>query len=224
MQLAEEVMDFVPAHWYEIQKAVSDAINKFLWDEKRQFYVDSLHEDGALSTACTQVTNAMAAVYGIADAAKNSRILEHICRKDSELISFGSPYGLYYILELLDQHCCVEEIFRYICQRWGEMVLAGDGTTWETFSEFSKGRFPTRSRCHGFSSYIIKYMVKYLMGIEILAPGLKKIRVSPNPPKGLKYFEGAVPCPDGLIKVKWCMAGDSMALDISCPEKVQLVK
>ena len=77
----------------------------------------------------------------------------------------GSPYGLYYILEMFDRLGEVEELFKLIRQRWGEMVLAGDTTTWETFSEWNGPVWPTRSRCHPFAAFVAKYLIRYLLGI-----------------------------------------------------------
>ena len=65
-----------------------------------------------------------------------------------------------------------DAIFAQIRQRWGDMVNEGDRTTWEHFKEFGHGNWPTRSRCHPFSAYILKYYIKYLLGIEINAPGV----------------------------------------------------
>jgi len=98
-------------------------------------------------------------------------------------------------MELLDQYDEREALFGHIRHRWGDMVRAGDTTTWEQFAEFGHGGFPTRSRCHPYAAYVVKYLVKYLLGIEALAPGFATVRVQPNPPVGVDHCEGAIPTP-----------------------------
>ncbi len=120
--------------------------------------------------------------------------------------------GLFYVLEFLDQHEKSETIFRLIAKKWGPMVEAGDKTLWEHFPEFGNPRFPTRSRCHPFGAYILKYYVKYLLGIEARAPGLSRLRFRPRPPSGMTFCEGTIPTPRGNVRVRWTKRGGKLTL------------
>lgn len=189
--------------WSLARQHLIEAVNHYLWDADRQVYVDSLHADGARSLTSTQTTNAALAVYGIADADRRAMLAHKIAADDPALLPFGSPYGLYYVMELLDSVGDVESIFRHIRHRWGDMVRSGDGTTWEQFAEFGGKENPTRSRCHPFAAYVIKYLVKYLLGIELLDEGYRRFHVRPRPPAFIDCCEGSIPTPHGPIRVRW---------------------
>jgi hypothetical protein len=118
---------------------------------------------------------------------------------------------------MLDRLGEVEEIFKLLRQRWGEMVLAGDTTTWETFSEWNGPVWPTRSRCHPFAAYALKYLVRYLLGIESLAPGYAKFRVDPRPPEGMGRCSGSIPTPRGLIRAGWQRRGGKLEVSVEAP-------
>ena len=163
----------------------------------------------------------MIAIYGIAPRKWCAELARRIAKGNSELLPYGSPYGLYYVLELLDQQGDVETIFALIRQRWGDMVHAGDKTVWESFPEFGHGEWPVRSRCHPFAAYAVKYFVKYLMGIDLRKPGYAIVSVKPKPPKGLSTCQGAVPTPQGLLRVAWQQNGHARNVQVECPPKLK---
>ena len=120
------------------------------------------------------------------------------------------------MLELLDQQGDVETIFALIRQRWGDMVRAGDKTVWETFAEFGYGDWPTRSRCHPFAAYVVKYFVKHLLGVDLQRPGYATVAVQPQPPRGIASCQGAFPTPRGLLRVAWKQQGRRRAVQVEC--------
>jgi len=194
--------------WAEARTALVAAINRELWDDERCAYADSLHADGSRSSVSSQTTNAMMGIYGVADEAQAEALARRILDNDPALLSYGSPYGLYYVLELFDRFEMVDAIFDRVRHRWGDMVLAGDRTTWEVFAEFGgHGGFPTRSRCHPFAAYVIKYFAKYLLGIRPVATGFARCIVKPHPPAGMDFCRGAIPTPHGLIETSWRLQG-----------------
>ncbi len=204
IRLAGLLGDDDAADWHTARTQLIAAINRELWDEARGAYADSLHADGTRSAVASQATNAMMGIYGVADESRARALAGRIEAGDPALLAYGSPYGLYYVLELYDRFVMVEPIFAAIRHRWGAMVLAGDRTTWETFAEYGgHGGFPTRSRCHPFAAYAIKYLVKYLLGVQPQAPGIVRCPIAPNPPAGVTACHGAVPTPHGLIRVGW---------------------
>lgn len=205
--------------WAEARTALIAAINRELWVEARGAYADSLHADGTLSIVSSQTTNAMMGIYGVADEARARALAQRIVDHDPALLAYGSPYGLYYVLELFDRFEMVEPIFAAIRHRWGAMVLAGDRTTWETFAEYGgHGGFPTRSRCSPFAAYVTKYLVKYLLGVQPTARGFARVMIAPNPPAGVNACAGAVPTPRGLLRVGWQMNDGQPDVAVEAPE------
>lgn len=221
--VADEAHGAKAEKWRLVRSNLANAINTQLWDAKREAYFDSLHADGKASAITSQATNAAMVAYGVAPDWLARKLAKRIAAKDPKLLPYGSPYGLYYILEMFDRLGDVDEIFKLIRQRWGEMVLAGDTTTWETFSEWNGPVWPTRSRCHPFAAYALKYFVRYLLGIESLAPGYAKFRVNPKPPEGLNRCSGTIPTPRGLIRVGWERRGDKIEVTVEAPAGLERV-
>jgi alpha-L-rhamnosidase len=193
------------ASWHESRQRLNAAINRELWDAERDAYVDSLHADGSRSSVASQTVNAMMGLYGVATEERASALAARILEKDQALLPYGSPYGLYYILELYDRFAMVEPIFAAIRHRWGDMVRDGDRTVWEHFAEFGHGGFPTRSRCHPFAAYVIKYLVKYLLGVRPPPDGAGEWQMDPNPPAEVTFCRGAVPTPGGVVRREWTL-------------------
>lgn len=222
---AEQLAAFIDqpvASWGLARQRLTRSINRHLWCAERNAYADSRHADGTRSSVSSQATNAMVAIYGIAPKKWRAELARRIAKGDPQLLPYGSPYGMYYVLEMLDQVGDGETIFTLIRQRWGDMVRAGDKTVWESFPEYGYRDWPARSRCHPFATYVVKYFVKYLMGIEMRKPGYAEVVVKPRPPKGLATCEGAVPTPCGMLRVGWHMKGRLRRLQTECPPGVTL--
>ena len=73
------------------------------------------------------------------------------------------------------------------------------------------------SFCHGWSSGPVPFLLRYVLGVEILEPGCKKVRIKPNL-AGLKWVRGSYPTPYGKIDV-FC---DGENLTINAPDKVEV--
>jgi hypothetical protein len=204
--------------WQTARRKLVSAINRVMWDPKRGAYRDSVHEDGLLSEVSSQATNAAMIIYGVADSERAAKLARRIAK--NELLPCGSPFGLYYVTELLDQFGYTDRLFDLIRKHWGEMILAGDGTVWETFDWWDHG-FPSRSRCHPYSVFVIKYLVKYLLGVESLAPGFAVCRVAPRPPKGVTRCQGVVPTPRGRIRVTWTKKKGKMECAVELPKGIR---
>lgn len=200
------------AKWRRTRSSLKKAVEKHLWLDEAGAFADSLHADGTLSPVCSQPSNAALAFFGVGTLSWKKRLADRIEQNEPGLLPYGSPMGLFYVLEFLDQQGKVDAIFRIIAEKWGTMVKAGDKTIWEHFPEFGHPRFPTRSRCHPFGSYILKYYVKYLLGIEARAPGLGNVRVRPRPPAGLTYCDGAIPSSRGDLRVGWTRQADKLVI------------
>jgi alpha-L-rhamnosidase len=204
--------------WRRARSSLKKAIEKHLWLEKNDAFVDSLHADGMLSPVSSQPSNAALAFFGVGTTSWRKRLAARIEENGAGLLPYGSPMGLFYVLEFLDQHGKADAIFRLIAKKWGTMIEAGDKTIWEHFPEFGYPRFPTRSRCHPFGAYILKYYVKYLLGIEARAPGFRKVRFRPRPPSGMTFCEGSVPSSHGDLRVRWTKKGAKIAARSELPQ------
>lgn len=209
--------------WREARDRLVAAIERELWVPQRGAYADSLHADGTLSSVSSQTTNAMMCSHGVATHERAVVLARRIAEKDPALLAYGSPYGLFHILEMYDRLGLVEPLFAEIRHRFGDMALAGDGTLWEHFAEFGHCGFPTRSRCHPFAAYVLKYLVSYLGGIRPASPGVYSCRIEPRPPQGVTFCYCSMPTPHGLIRAGWTMSGDRRVVTSELPAGVVLL-
>lgn len=138
---------------------------------------------------------------------------------------FSTFYG-YYMLEALAKGKEYQQAIDIIRQFWGGMLDLGATTFWEDFNldwahnagridEFTpKGKddihgdfgdycYPSyrHSLCHGWASGPTPWITRYILGIEILKPGCKELRITPNL-CDLNWAEGTFPTPLGIVYVK----------------------
>ncbi|WP_052362523.1 alpha-L-rhamnosidase C-terminal domain-containing protein [Geminisphaera colitermitum] len=191
--------------WRAARSSLRAAIDRHLWLPARDAYADSLHADGTQSTITSQTSNTALALYNVGTPEWRARLHHRLQTQDPALLPYGSPMGLFYILEFLDQRDDAETIFQIIRQKWTPMLAAGDKTAWEHFPEYTMGQsdYPTRSRCHPFATYILKYYVKYLLGLTFTEPGQRTVHLAPLPPPGIEQCQGSIPVADGWIRTTW---------------------
>lgn len=209
--------------WLDAAQRLRRAIHSRFWVASRDAYADSIHQDGSISSVSSQASNAALAFYGVGSPAWRKRLLRRLTKEGGDLLPIGSPMGLFYVLEFLDLHGEVEAIFATILRKWSQMIEAGDKTAWEHFPEHENKRFPTRSRCHPFSTYILKYFRKYLLGIEPVGVGMKEFRFQPRPPAMVKKVQGALPTADGSIRVSWQRNGRKILSSVETPKEVRQI-
>ncbi len=77
------------------------------------------------------------------------------------------------------------------------------------------------SLCHGWSSGFLPFFYEYILGIQMVDPGYKAIRVEPHL-CGLKEINGTLPTIYGPIKVSHKLVDGKVVSDISVPDGVTL--
>lgn len=132
----------------------------------------------------------------------------------------------YYTLSAVAEAGQYEAGLSMMKEYWGGMLSFGATTFWEDFDihwmenaapitdvvpEGKKdihGDFGAycytnlrHSLCHGWASGPAPWLAKYILGIEVLEPGCKKIRFNPHL-AGLEWVKGTYPTPYGMIEVE----------------------
>lgn len=128
---------------------------------------------------------------------------------------------------------------------WGGMLKLGATTFWEDFDirwmekAAHIDRFPApgevdvhgsyggycyvgyrHSLCHGWSSGAATWLTRYILGVEVLEPGCRRLRITPNL-CGLSWAEGSYPTPFGVVQIRHSMRTDgSVETDVQAPEGV----
>lgn len=127
---------------------------------------------------------------------------------------------LYYYYQACMNLHCPQMVFRDIKDRWGEMLRFDSSTCWEVFPGFYENS-RTRSYCHSWSATPAYFMLRYLLGIEMLEPGFRKIRFTPSPAK-LKWCRGSIPTPYGSIHVSWSREQEKTTVRMEVPDPIEI--
>jgi len=172
----------------------------------------------------------------------------------NEVISVGGSKGFstfygYYMLQaqaLAGQYQGAMDIIR---QFWGGMLDMGATTFWEDFNmdwldnaarldeitpegkkdihgDFGAYCYPgfRHSLCHGWSSGPTAWLTEYVLGIKVVEPGCKTIKVEPHL-GDLKWVEGTFPTPYGVVSVKHVKdTNGKISSIIKAPKGVKIIK
>ncbi len=162
--------------------------------------------------------------------------------------NFSTFFG-YYMLQAKANASDYQGAINIIREYWGAMLNLGATTFWEDFNmDWTKnaGRIDElvphgkidihgaygaycyigfrHSLCHGWASGPTPWLTEHVLGISIVEPGCKIIRIKPNL-GDLKFAEGSFPTPFGLIKVKHQkMADGTIKSTIDAPKGVKILR
>ncbi len=137
---------------------------------------------------------------------------------------FSTFYG-YYMLQAQAKAGDYREAINNIRQYWGAMLDLGATTFWEDFNPewaenagridepLSSGKIDIhgsygdfcyigyrKSLCHGWASGPTAWLSEHVLGIAILEPGCKTVRIAPHL-GDLQWARGTFPTPYGMISV-----------------------
>ncbi len=132
----------------------------------------------------------------------------------------------YYVLNALSEMGETTAALDIIRTYWGAMLSRGATTFWEDFSLDwleGSGRIDElvkpgekdlhgdygaycykgfrHSLCHGWASGPAAFLSRYVLGVEIVEPGCRKVRICPDL-GDLDFVEGTYPTPYGVITVR----------------------
>jgi len=80
------------------------------------------------------------------------------------------------------------------------------------------------SYCHGWASGPTAWMSQHVLGINIVEPGCKAVRIDPHL-GDLEWVEGSYPTPLGVIKVRHEKKADgSIDSEMDIPKGIKLLK
>ncbi len=137
-----------------------------------------------------------------------------------------STFNGYYMLEALAKGGYYQQAIDIISQYWGAMLDLGATTFWEDFHlEWMKdaaridelipsGKVDVHSSygdycyisfrhslCHGWASGPTAWLTRHVLGVEVVEPGCRTLRIIPNL-GNLSWAEGTYPTPFGSVHIK----------------------
>ncbi len=193
-------------------------INELLWSDEAGAYVDCRTQEGP-SEVISQQTNALAIVFGVADADRWDRIWDLVLDSD-RVPPCTTPYMNYYICQALFDSGRPRAACDLIQEYWGEMARRGTNTFWETFDPRDREhQFPAagRSWCHGWSAGPCHHILSEICGIKPLAPGFARVAIRPQL-CDMGTFDATAVTVRGLISVEWNIdAYEDTVFDIAVP-------
>ena len=76
------------------------------------------------------------------------------------------------------------------------------------------------SLCHGWASGPTSWLTEYVLGVEVLEPGCRVLRIVPHL-ADLEWVEGTFPTPKGIVKIRHEKQLDgSISSKIDAPEGI----
>ena len=188
-----------------------------------------------------QVT-AMCYLSGLIDEKTAEEILT------TDLLSGLSTFYGYYVLLALSKMGRTKEALEIVRGYWGAMLDLGATTFWEDFDidwAQNAGRIDEivpedkidvhtsygkhcyiklrHSLCHGWASGPAPFLMRHILGVEVLDAGCKKIKISPNL-CGLEWVKGTYPTPYGTIEIEHRNTNGKIVSKINAPKGVKIVK
>ncbi len=162
--------------------------------------------------------------------------------------NFSTFYG-YYMLQAQAKAGAYETAMENIRQYWGGMLDMGATTFWEDFdldwtanaaridelvpagkkdihADFGAYCYKNlrHSLCHGWASGPTSWLSEHVLGVQIVEPGGKVIRVEPHL-GNLEWVEGTFPTPLGVVYVKHTKdAGGKIKSEVKAPKGVKVRK
>ena len=186
---------------------------------------------------------ALLSLAGFRDSAAVTTVLKKDGPKD-----LSTFYG-FYVLNALAKSGDIDTGLDFISQYWGGMIDFGATTFWEDFDlawTENAGRIDEpvvpgkkdlhgdygahcyvgfrHSFCHGWAGGPTAWLSKNVLGVEPVAPGCAKVKISPNLGR-LTWAEGTYPTPKGAIHVRHEKQADgSVKSTIKLPNGVEQVQ
>ncbi len=187
---------------------------------------------------------ALMALAGLADA---KTVNKELLLKDG-VKDISTFYG-YYVLNAMAMAGNYNQAMAFISEYWGAMLDLGATSFWEDFNiDWIKnaGRIDEitpvgkvdvhasygdycyeglrHSFCHGWASGPTAWLSQYVLGVEVIEPGCKTVKITPNL-GDLKWVEGTYPTPEGVIKIRHeKREGGEIKSEITAPEGVTIIR
>jgi len=78
------------------------------------------------------------------------------------------------------------------------------------------------SLCHGWASGPAAFMTKKIIGVQVLEPGCRKIKVTPNL-GDLQWAKGTYPTPYGIVSIEHRAENGKVTTNFTAPDEVEVV-
>ncbi len=133
----------------------------------------------------------------------------------------GTPY----LLHVLEAHGYLDVAYKLLEQEtfpsWLFPVKNGATTIWERWDGWTPEKGFQDKSMNSFNHYaygaVGDWMVSTVAGLEIGAPGYRKILFKPRPGGTITWAEATLTTPHGPTAIRWDLKGDALELQLTVP-------
>jgi len=215
------------------------ALRARFWDPKRGLFLDSFY-NGRLTGVASELGNALAVLYGIADTQQAYRVMVHLANP-STWIAPVTPLFAYYVMQAYCRAGNLKGLIDFTHRRYGPMVAISD-TIWESWDRYA-GRgnlepahadapdiFPdgivpspwadyrpgavALAHCGGTPAALV--LSTHILGVQPLGAGFERCRIAPAVDL-VDQAEGIFPSVRGDIGVAWKRTRRRLYLRVTLP-------
>lgn len=215
------------AKWQNLAQTIKHAVQKHLWCDDKQCFTDCARYNGdalVKSEVLSQQTQTVAYISGIFPE-KNESLKNLMNSPPDNFIKAGSPFFEFFRLEGMIKDVDCANFINTILSSWGFMAEMQADTFWEMWSgKLVDNKRLTRSHCHGWSAAPIFFLSEFVLGVTVMEPGFKQIKITPHP-CGLKFVRGTVPTPYGIIEISYTSTDGKIVenLSIILPPQIKCI-
>lgn len=171
--------------------------------------------------------NAMAIISGVADSQQRAAINQRIFGPNKPFWrKIGTPYSVNFALFALSDLGHTARALAFVRRYWGGMLHDGATTFWEAYRLTVPRRRASRvlgyrtSLCHGWSAGITNWLTEYILGVEPVSGGFRRVAIAPHL-GDLKWVSGKIPTPHGSINLLIQRRKNKRMIRLTVPPDVQ---
>ena len=215
------------AHCSKKAENIRNAVNTFLYDKEKGMYFDGLNTPTPEELVYMYLpqnvekryymphSNILCACFGVCESDIAKRVLKKVVQ-DKEW-GVCQPYFKHFLLEAIYRHGLRDECTLEVLEEWKKPVKECPKGLVEGFVAPE----PTYSfdHSHAWGGTPLYALPKAILGLEILEPAYKKIKISPSL-LGLESAHVEVPTPYGIM-VFDLREGQEISMNV--PEEIEVV-
>ncbi len=194
-------------HCLKVADKLKEAVNRLLYDKEKGLYFDGLNTPTPQEKVYQYLpqntqkryymphSNILCTCFGICEKGAARRILKKVA--EDKKWGVCQPYFKHFLLEAIYRNGLREEYTLEVLDDWKEPVRACAKGLVEGFVTPEPGYHFDHS--HAWGGTPLYFLPKALIGLEILEPAYRKIRISPNL-LGLESAHVEIPTPVGIMQ------------------------
>jgi hypothetical protein len=209
----------------ESEKFKAD-FNRIFFDKERKLYFDGLgtpyggekhyHPANVDKKYFSKYPNILASLFGLADEELAKDILDRIIFDDN--LQDIQPYFMHYLLNAIRKYGMFDKYGMKLLERWIPVVEECDKGLAEGWIAPEEGYSFDHS--HAWGGTPAYQMPMALSGLEILEPGMKKLKFAPCL-YGLDFARISIPTEYGMIEIS---LDKNKEPSITAPDSIEIIK